>query len=255
MNEKSKYITVIKNGVVHKFVRFDTKTDNFTENVFQDWQNSSFAIFEQVKDPDGIAIDLGAWIGTTAIWLSSNFKHVVAVECDKVSLTCLNQNVEASGCKNVIICDKPIADSIKDVIFGPRWGELNLSVSCMKDELSSPQDYVVLSTTFEQMLIDYVYNNKSLETKKISFIKCDIEGGEEEILEDVLHFAYNNKCPVYMSFHVHWWKSKSIKEFEYLFKYFKTGIESDKLSDYLEKNTFSSILFEPLDAGVLVKRQ
>jgi tRNA/tmRNA/rRNA uracil-C5-methylase (TrmA/RlmC/RlmD family) len=112
------YITVSKNNVTHKFVHFDEPTDGFVKLVFPTWENETFAIFESVKDPQAIAIDIGAWIGTTSIWLSKNFSHVLAIEADRVSLNCLKQNLQASGCFNVSICEKPVAATSQNVIFG-----------------------------------------------------------------------------------------------------------------------------------------
>ncbi len=47
--------------------------DDFLVYDFKDWENDTFEVFEKVKNQEGIAIDIGAWIGTTAIWLSKNF--------------------------------------------------------------------------------------------------------------------------------------------------------------------------------------
>lgn len=82
-------IDITKNNVLHKFVPVDKSTDNFVKNIFPNWETDTFFIFDLFKDKNSVAIDLGAWIGTTSIWLSHNFHHVVAVEADKISLTCL----------------------------------------------------------------------------------------------------------------------------------------------------------------------
>jgi FkbM family methyltransferase len=247
--------SVEKKGVTYRFSKEDLENDHFVTYDFPQWEEETFDVFDQVKDPEGIAIDIGAWIGTTAIWLSKNFNHVVAVEADKKSLESLERNLAASECQNVTVCPFPVAESREDVFFGPRGSRLNESISCMKSQPDSPLDYVVKSLTFKQILFDHVYSNESLNGRKISFIKCDIEGGEEAILEDVLHFAYNNKVPVYMSFHLDWWRSKEIDSFKYLFKYFETGFSSDVLCSHIRANPFCSILFTPKqDEGVLVKK-
>ena len=249
------YIIVTKQNVVHTFVPFDTATDNFARNIFAGWEKETFEIFDQVKDPNGVAIDLGAWIGTTAIWCSKNFSHVIAVDADKVSLQCLKNNLSASQCFNVTICEKPVAQTSDHVVFGPRGNTLNQSISYTKNESDNINDYNVQAITFKQLIHDFVYENDAIKNKKISFIKCDIEGGEENIIEDILHFAYNNKARAYISFHLDWWKNKNITDFEYLFKFFKTSCPSHDIITYIKQNPFSSILFEPLeDAGTLIKK-
>lgn len=243
--EGEKIIQVYKQGILHKFVRFNPYVDFFTENLFENWEKETFEVFEQVKDRESIAIDLGAWIGTTAIWLSRNFYHVIVVEPDRESLKCLPRNLKASKCSNFTLCKDPISGVAQQVVFGPRGNDLNESVSCVKTKKNRPQDYVVQAITFEQLLSDYIQKNRALEGRKIRFIKCDIEGGEEEILEDLLQFALSNQCKVYISFHVSWWKEKKIKDFAPLLSRFKTNCPETDVCRYIQKNPFASILFEP----------
>lgn len=253
--EENNYIVVNKKNVIHKFVRFDRETDHFTSNIFQNWENEKFNVFDKVKDNRGIAIDIGAWIGTTSIWLAKNFYHVVSIECDKESLICLEKNLTASECKNVTICDKAISNTSEKIIFGPIGNRLNESTSCIKTHSNNENDYVMRSATFKQIIYDYIYSNEKINSHRISFIKCDIEGEEENILEDLLHFAYYNNCSVYVSFHLDRWKSKKITDFEYLFKYFKTNHSVHDLPQYIAQNPFTSILFEPINnAGLLIKK-
>ena len=253
--ENKNLIIINKKNVIHKFVPYDEPTDHFTKNVFQNWENDTFAIFDQVKDPEGIAIDIGAWIGTTAIWLSKNFKHVLAIDADKISLDCLQKNLIASECSNVAICSQPVAQTAQRVVFGPRGTELNESISYIKPQADKSDDYTIQAITFKQLIHDYVYTNEKYNSHSISFIKCDIEGGEENILEDILYFSYYNKIKVYLSFHLEWWKSKKITDFEYLFKFFKTNCPHSNLIEYLQKNPWASVLFEPLDtAETLIKK-
>lgn len=239
-------IDVYKQGVLHKFIRFNKPIDNFIELHFKDWENETFEIFEQVKDSQGIAIDLGAWIGTTSIWLANYFYHVIAVEADKESLECLRENLAASDCINFSVCECPILHLSQEVLFGPRGKDLNESISCVKTKGDNINDYFVESITLEKLIFDYVYSDKALYTHKIGFIKCDIEGGEEEILEDLLRFSYTNRCKVYLSFHVSWWRTRKIEEFASLFGLFKTNCPEADVVEYIRLRPFTSLLFEPI---------
>lgn len=250
------YITVEKKGVTHRFVSLDPMTDHFTQDLFQHWQPHTFDLFDQVKDPEGIAIDLGAWIGTTSIWLANNFSHVIAVESDRASAHCLKQNLAASNCHNVTVCAQPISNLSQLVAFGPREFVLSDSITCMRSH-DSTIEYLAKSITPKQLLFDFVYAKEELAPHKISFIKCNIDGGEEDILEDILHFAYNNQVKVYLSFHLDCWKSKTIDDFAYLFNYFKTRTDRVQIADplaYLRQHPSGALLFEPLEKGVLVKK-
>lgn len=239
------YIVVNKKNVMHTFVQFDAETDYFTRNIFWNWENDTFEVFDKVKDLQGIAIDLGAWIGTTAIWLSKNFHHVIVIEADRISLNCLQKNLIASDCHNISICDKAIGDKNESVIFGPRGNQLNESISSIKRTFNNQNDYLTTAITFRKMLDDYFYSDNQLNSRRIAFIKCDIEGGEENILQDILQFSFYNQCPVYMSFHLSWWQSKNINDFKDLFGLFETNCPSSDVCEYVRKNPFASILFLP----------
>jgi FkbM family methyltransferase len=248
-------IRIYKKGVLHQFIRSHALTNQFLEEAFPNWENETFDVFDKVKDPHSIAIDLGAWIGTTSIWLSNHFYHVIAVEPDRESLKILPKNLEASDCSNVSICHYPISDLGQEVIFGTRTNRLNDSMSYVKTIKDHELDYSVKSLTFKQLIFDYVYTNDALFTKKVGFIKCDIEGGEEDILEDLLYFSYNNGCKVYVSFHLDWWKKKKIEDFSRLFKYFTISPGVNDVCAFIRQNPFTSLLFEPIDKGTLVKNQ
>ena len=211
------FISVEKGHVLHKFMRGNSWVDDFTENRFEFWEDDTFSVVEVTKDKDGVAIDLGAWIGTTSIWLAKNFFHVIVVEPDKESLIYLEKNLQASACENVTVCSKAISGTGEQVLFGPRVdmdNALNVSTSRIKRESDSQYDCSMPSLTFEQIIHDYWRANEKINKHKVTFIKCDIEGTEEAILEDVLRFSLENKCRIWMSFHLDWWSSKKITDFE-----------------------------------------
>lgn len=243
------FVTVEKRNVIHKFAKMGGDwVDDFTAHLFKNWEEDTFDVFEMVADKNGIAIDIGAWIGTTSIWLSKNFNHVFAVEADKESITFLNKNLKESGCENVTICDKAITNTSGVAFFGPRSSisdSLNFSTSYVKSESSSKNDFVVTSLTFDQFQKDYISPNHAAKDHKITFIKCDIEGGEENILKDVLDFANANNCRVWMSFHYAWWSKKKITDFESEFANFYAICPKGDVCEHVQKNPFASVLLIP----------
>ncbi len=241
------YFSLKKRGVDYKFMQAGGFIDDFVLNKFQNWENETFDVFEKVKDPNSVAIDIGAWIGTTSIWLSHHFAHVVAIEPDRDSVKMLKKNLTASGCDNITICEKAVARDKKTVLFGPRVSQmdkLNSSMSYIKGKQDSQNDYYVQGVPLKQLVDECLAGN--LDHRRISFIKCDIEGGEEEILEDLLHFALDHKTKVYVSFHLDWWQSRKMTDFKRLFEKFKTNCPEKDVCEYIQKNPFQSILFEPL---------
>ena len=226
----------IKHGVRHVFHDMGGDIGQWLIDNFQTWEEHTFNVFEQVKSPNATALDIGAWIGTTAIWLAHNFANVVAVEPDPVSADFLKRNLVASGCTNVIICDRPISNVERDVVFGPRGHELNQSTSYIKAMQDNPNDVTIRTVTFDNLPIP--------EGANVTFVKCDIEGGEESILEDLLEFCIKNKSHAWVSFHLSWWKDQDIKRFFNLFSKFNTDVP-DPISRLIHQDGFGSILFQP----------
>uniref|UniRef100_A0A6C0H381 Methyltransferase FkbM domain-containing protein n=1 Tax=viral metagenome TaxID=1070528 RepID=A0A6C0H381_9ZZZZ len=231
----------IKHGVKYVFEDCGSNPEWFISN-FPTWEEETFNVFETVKNKKKIAIDIGGWIGTTCIWLCQNFKHVIVIEVDKLATKSLELNCKASQCSNYTLIDKPISNKETKVIFGVnkfRKSSLNESMSQIKEGKSDETDYEIDTITFAQIIKDRT---------DIGFIKIDIEGGEENILEDVLTFSLKNKIPVYISFHLDWWIDKNSKRFNSLFesskiKHQNIVITLEKFYSMLDKNPFESFLF------------
>jgi FkbM family methyltransferase len=244
----SDVIEVEKRGVLHRF-KPHTSNHDFYAQQFPRWEDETFRIFDEVEDKDGTAIDLGAWVGVTAIWLSKHFKKVIAVEPDVESLVELRDNLIFSDCSNVEIIENPIYSTNETVYFGGHNGNLNISMSKLKGTTKVfDNDYPVLSFTLHD-LVTY------RPDEKIVFIKCDIEGGEEYIMEDLLTYASRNNIPLYLSFHVNFFENQDISRFKHLFNLFKGRIDCngtliDDLCAFLEEYPFAAILFKPQKESV-----
>jgi hypothetical protein len=87
-----------------------------------------------------------------------------------------------------------------------------------------------------------------LDASRIGFIKCDIEGGEEDILEDMLTFARLHSIKTYISFHISWWKNRDIQRYAALLKGFSLYDENFHLvSDPVHvssRESHGSLFFE-----------
>ena len=236
-------------GVKYTFA--DTSIPRQTEWLEQNfsiWEPFTFEVFKKAADKEKICLDIGAWIGLTAIWLCNNFKEVICIEGDKDSVESLRKNLEASSCTNARILSQPVSNIKKKVIFGPNAflsdTSLNESTSQIKTQKTKEDDYEIETITFEEII-------KNIDIHQLGFIKCDIEGGEEDILEDILNCARLHSIKAYISFHISWWKDKNIRRFHTLFK--KSRIYDEKFQivsdpiDYLEKNPMGSLYFTWID--------
>jgi FkbM family methyltransferase len=218
------------------------------EKNFAIWEPFTFEVFARAADPTKICIDIGAWIGLTGIWLSKHFDHVICVEGDRNSVESLHKNLVASSCSNCTIVAQPVSNEKKTVIFGPNVflhdTTLNESTSQIKQGATKAEDYEIETVTFHEIV-------RPLDAGRIGFIKCDIEGGEEDILEDMLQFARQHSIKTYISFHISWWKNRDIRRFKALFDGLSLydehfNLVSDPVS-YLEGNPMGSLFLNGLN--------
>jgi FkbM family methyltransferase len=245
-------------GVNYKFTKIDNQNiqcfDWFISNFESGgWEPETFTIFEKVSDLDKIAIDVGSWIGVTTVWLSKRFKNVIAIEADQVAADALLKNLKSCDCDNVEVVNRPIHSESKEVIFGVNTNDqllanegLGSSTSQVKEATTNTTDESLQTITFKEL-------QNRLNLSDVSFVKVDIEGGEEIILEILFEIASEYKWSVLISFHLNWWKDSNIHRMAQIFKIpnqiksatdFDTIIDNNSVCDYIKKNPFCNIFLE-----------
>ena len=212
------FIKINKNNEFF-FIEKNQTNENlpFWENLYSDWKNETFAIFDKFLDKNKTFIDIGGWIGTTCMYGSRYSKHVYAIEADKKSFDDMVVN-----CKHN--CDVDNHTLINKTIYNIDDVEIN-SISSKKN----------VSTSVRTITLQSIIDNNNINPKDISLIKVDIDGGEEAILNDLFKFHETFTTPMYLSFHYDCWKDKNLDRFGFL---------SDTIKQNIEKNPFISILFE-----------
>jgi FkbM family methyltransferase len=231
----------IKHGVKYIFADCGSNPELFINN-FPSWKQETFDVFESVKNKNKIALDIGGSIGTTCIWLCHNFKHVIVIEPDKSSTKSLRLNCEASHCNNYTLINNPLSNKKSKFFFGinkNKKSSLFDYTSKINREKSNESDYEIDTIIFTQII-----KGKT----DIGFIKIDIAGDEENIIEDVFNFYIKNKIPLYMSFHLDLWIDKNIKRFDSLFsisniKHNNIIINVEQFYNIIDENPYKSFLF------------
>ena len=161
-----------------------------------------YSIYEKNKNQNMYVLDLGADIGHNTYILSKRFKKVIALETE--NLTIINENIKKFNLRNIIICNKQLVNIKKNL-------ETNI--------------------TIKELVYNYIYSIN----EKLGFINCDLKGLEEDIIEDLYHIAFINKCKIFIKFNFDKWQNPDINRYNYLFNYF--------IYNKLLNNEF--ILFEP----------
>jgi len=156
------------------------------------WEPSTFEIFDRFLDRQETFVDIGAWIGPTALYAARRAKRVFAFEPDPVAFRSLVQNLELNRCDNVVPYPVAVADSWKGIPFGPK----QVLGDSMSGEIwaKAGDASKVPAVSLEGLVIDLAPN----------FVKIDIEGGEVGAL-DGAGVAFSQIQPtLHLSLHTPW---------------------------------------------------
>jgi len=237
---EKKYLKIYKNDELFLIENNENNQNlSFWKFNYNQWENETFEVFDKLLSKDKIFINIGGWIGTTAMYGSRLSKHVYSIEADNNSFNDMVINLKTNCKYNYTLINKAIfnIDNI-EIKFGKnkflKNSKMNDSTSQIynDDDIITNDYYLIKTITIENIIEKYKIN-----TSEISLIKIDIEGGEENILNEIfdIHSKYN--IPLYISFHYTWWKDKNLDRFSFLSSNIKNKIISEQ---------FTSILFTPL---------
>jgi FkbM family methyltransferase len=230
-------LSVTKRAVQFKVVATD-KNSRFWTQHYPNWEIDTFNVFDRYANPHTIVVDIGAWIGPTVLYNASNFERVIAVEADRLSIAELEANIAANKLQErVTVVKKAIYSEITTVHFGvnqflPNSGE-NESTSQIQ---TGTGGYPVPTITVAALL-------EGIDPSTIGLIKVDIEGSEEAIMEDLLHYHLDHHVPLYLSFHYDWWRDKA--KLQALAPLFQRTNITETAIDLVQRQPFCSLLFRP----------
>ncbi len=134
------------------------------------WEPTTFKIFDKFLKPDGKMLDIGAWIGPTALYASKRTGKIFAFEPDPVAFVRLCQNLDLNKAENVVPYPVAVSNEWKGIPFGPKTGygdSMSSEIWAKNSEIKVP------AISFGGLIADIIPD----------FIKIDIEGGEKNIFK------------------------------------------------------------------------
>ncbi len=158
------------------------------------WENETFAIFDRFIDEDHSYIDIGAWIGPTALYGCQIARHCYAIEPDPVAFKMLQENINLNpNLKDKItLCRVCIGDICGNIRLG--------SNSKFGDSMSS----MLFDKSAKSVIVRAITLNRFIKMHNIddcNFIKMDIEGGEVIVLPNIKKYLQKNKPTLHLSLH------------------------------------------------------
>ncbi|MEH6527984.1 MAG: FkbM family methyltransferase [Sneathiella sp.] len=164
---------------------------------------------QEILSGNGVAMDLGANIGTQTLYLylTGKFKKVIAVEAAPKNFDFLQANVRVNGWSDEI-------EALHAAIY-TEDGVISLN---LKDEdVSGGHSLLQLpgnTNTVEvpAITIGSLINKYSIKPEQVEFVWMDIEGFDFEILQEIQK-TIGSKLPVFLEFSPHFMGENKTREF------------------------------------------
>lgn len=181
----------------------------FSSSHFQKWEKNTFHILDHYYNLHKIYIDIGAWIGPTALYASQRFNSVYAIEPDGIAFRRLANNLKANNIDNITIVNKCLSDKDETILFGGngKWGNSESTMLVSNPEYSSwdgrwsKEEREKNIKEIETISIDTLITEFNINPSNIGFIKMDIEGGELIVVPAIQHILKQSKPIFYISLH------------------------------------------------------
>jgi FkbM family methyltransferase len=149
-----------------------------------EWEPYTFEVLDRFVTSETNVIDIGAWIGPVTLYASKTAKHVYAVEPDPVAFKELSA---LAAVPNVSLFNQAILNRNGKVTLGGEiLGSSTTRIGCETNAFETP--CVTLESFVDGNKIDGPI-----------FIKMDVEGAEELILES--RFFEKYRPTLYLSVH------------------------------------------------------
>lgn len=162
-----------------------------------EWEPETFEIFDKFIEAETLFVDIGAWIGATALYGVQRADRCIAFEPDPVAFAALQENVHANVDKDWVkrleINDCAInKDGASFVLGGSAAGADSTSSALFPNRESQ---WTVKAKSLRDVL------DANRRPRKPVFIKIDIEGGEYDLLPTVQDVLADHLVTAFISFH------------------------------------------------------
>lgn len=179
-------MNVNKNGKTFQ----TTEWGNFWASLEKgEWEPGIFTAMDQYLTPSSIVFDIGAWLGPITLYAAQICEWCYSVEPDFKAYLELQNNIKANCLQNVTLHNFAIMGYEGSVELGNdgNLGDSGTARASVHNRFSVP------CITLTQLA-------KQHSVLKVDFLKIDVEGAEESILEDV-EFFYKFRPILCLSIH------------------------------------------------------
>lgn len=160
------------------------------------WEEETFNIFDRFTDKTKDYLDIGAWIGPTALYAAHKTKRVFAFEPDPLAYAELVSNISLNKklASKINLAAKAVAPKSGTRKIAGRHG-LGTSETSFLNTNASDDAFIEVQTI---CLNEFAQGFSDLD---ICLIKIDIEGFEFELIPTLTHFLHVYEPTLYISLH------------------------------------------------------
>lgn len=193
---------------------WEVRTDFWETMEDGRWEPFTFELFDKLLTPETTYLDLGAWLGPTVLYASRLCKQCYAFEPDPVAYVELLDNLFLNSIVNVLPFQQAVMSHEGTAILGANG--LGNSMTRIGQEANRFEvSCITLRSFWEEFEEDL---------KGPVFLKMDVEGAEELILEDVELFR-EKKPTLYLSTHPFWFNEDGAQRVEQIAALYKHNYE------------------------------
>ena len=160
---------------------------NFWLEKYSSWEPETFKVLDSYLSKDKDYLDIGAWVGPTAIYGSFLSRKVIAIEPDPIAYKILQKNIFLNSIKNIDVLNK--AASRLDQVFLQ-------SSKFFGDSMTRVSEKNLGSNATETVGLDTL-----VSMGDFSLIKIDIEGHEFSLIKEYISVLNSYKIPLLLSVH------------------------------------------------------
>jgi FkbM family methyltransferase len=224
------------------------------------WEEATLDTFDRHLDRSTVFLDIGAWIGPTALYAAARAKRVIAIEADPVAADLLRKNVAL----NPLLAERI---EIIERAVSPESGTLRMGSKGSKGDSMSSIFFREKENSWEIKTITPAEVNTKLGEDEPVFLKMDIEGAEYHVLPAMTPLLARRDIAALIAFHptflpgnkaLRWLKSLFLtqKAFTHfagfaVFQVSKRGIRSPTWLNFLHRH---GVAFFPADDTYLFLR-
>lgn len=164
---------------------------------------------QEMLSGNGVAMDLGANIGTQTLYLylTRKFKRVIAVEAAPKNFDLLQANVRVNGWTDDIEAHHAAIYTEDGVI----------SLNLKEEEVSGGHSLLELpgntnAVEVPAITVSSLINTYSIEPEQVEFVWMDIEGFDFEILQEIQK-TLGSRLPVFFEFSPHFMGENKTRNF------------------------------------------